>query len=348
MPLQVRKAKIGKRYSHRCRAEQRPPGSTCNPAPSRLLLMGARVRLRRRKSKGHPQESRRRYARWSFVGRSRPRWSSLPARSSHGNRSPRPLPSPCWRPGVGCSRCPQAVRRSRRPWLPPLPVAWAPSAASSRAPSIAAAWVGGAAPLVRLRRFVLRGATPTPPLSADFWVAGEGSEAPSGIDAPDRKSAAAGGSREASASGQPECSGVLRSCLTSQPASPGLAPLAPPHTGSPPAFARAPRPGLRRRVPVRSSPPHHASGPRSVAKSWECASGTSLVSAEVTGSRCRLRALSASSVVLVTPGASALVPRLCSLVAPAGTLDAAPSGGGRQLSFRLSPKQVGQLVGRGR
>jgi len=31
---------------------------------------------------------------------------------------------------------------------------------------------------------------------------------------------------------------VLRSCITPQPASPGLAPLAPPHTGSPPAFAR--------------------------------------------------------------------------------------------------------------
>jgi hypothetical protein len=41
----------------------------------------------------------------------------------------------------------------------------------------------------------------------------------------------------------------------------------------------------------------------------------------------------ASSAVLVVPGASALVPRLCSLVAPAGSLDAAPSGGKRQLSF---------------
>lgn len=81
---------------------------------------------------------------------------------------------------------------------------------------------------------------------------------------------------------------------------------------------------------------------------WECASGTSFVSAELVGSRCRLRALVASSVVLVTPGASALLRRLCSLVVPAGTLDAAPSGGGRQLSFRLSPKQVVQLVGRGR
>ncbi len=83
---------------------------------------------------------------------------------------------------------------------------------------------------------------------------------------------------------------------------------------------------------------------------WECASGTSIVSAERVGSRCRLRALSASSVVLVTPGASALLRRLCSLVAPAGTLDPAPSGGKRLVSFRLSPKQVGSTcwAGQGR
>lgn len=43
----------------------------------------------------------------------------------------------------------------------------------------------------------------------------------------------------------------------------------------------------------------------------------------------------ASSVVLVIPGASAFVPHLCSLVIPAGTLDAAPSGGMEQLSFVL-------------
>lgn len=93
-----------------------------------------------------------------------------------------------------------------------------------RAGSFAAAWWWRVAPLVRLRRLFLGVATPTPPLLRIFWVAVKGSQAPSGIDAPERKSAPTRrGSKEASASGQPECSGVLRSCLTSQPASPGLA-----------------------------------------------------------------------------------------------------------------------------
>jgi len=149
------------------------------------------------------------------------------------------------------------------------------------------------------------------------------------------------------------CCGVLRSFLTAQPASPGLAPLASSHRATPPAFASAPRPGLRRRVPVRSSPPHHASGPRSVATRKEHASGKSFVLAERVGSRCRLRALLASSVVLVAPGASSASPFVphcaapCSLSAPAGTPDAAPSGGGRRLSFRLSPKQVGATCSAG-
>lgn len=173
-------------------------------------------------------------------------------------------------------------------------------------------------------------------------MADEGSEAPSAIDAPERKSAAVGRGKEAPASGQPECSGVLRSFLTPQRASPRLAPLAPPHTGSPPAFARrAPRPGLRRRVAVRSSPPHHVSGPRSAAESLGMRFGN--VFREIGACWLALPPPGAHGIkrFLVTPGASALVPRLCSLVVPAGTLDAAPSGGGWQLSFRLSPKQVG-------
>lgn len=139
------------------------------------------------------------------------------------------------------------------------------------------------APLLRLRRLFLRGATPTPPLSWFFWVAVEGSEAPTGIDAPERKSAAAGGSKK------------LRAAFAPNPGS-GIVFRFVPHLHTMP-------------------PPRHLA-----AESWECASGTSFVLAESQGSRCRLRALMASSVVLVAPVASALVPRLCSLVAPAGTL----------------------------
>ena len=131
---------------------------------------------------------------------------------------------------------------------------------------------------------------PTPASASPFFgVAGDGSGAPSVIDVPERKSAAAGGSRDASVSGMAPCCGVLRSFLTPQPASPGLAPLASSHRATPPAFASAPRPGLRRRVSVRPSLPHHASGPRSAATRQERASGTSFGLAEVTGSRCRLR-----------------------------------------------------------
>jgi hypothetical protein len=109
-----------------------------------------------------------------------------------------------------------------------------------------------------------------------FGVAGDRSGVPSVIDAPERKPAAAGGSKDASASGMAPCAGVLRSFLTSQSASPALAPLAPLHRAMPPAFASAPHrlrppPRLRRHV--------------------------------------------------------ALLRRLCSLVVPAGSLDAAPCGG---------------------
>ena len=44
-----------------------------------------------------------------------PRWSTQAAHSSHANRSPRPLPSLCWRPPVSRSGCPQAVRRGCKP-----------------------------------------------------------------------------------------------------------------------------------------------------------------------------------------------------------------------------------------
>lgn len=55
----------------------------------------------------------------------------------------------------------------------------------------------------------------------------------------------------------------------------------------------------------------------------------------------------ASSVVHVTPGASAFVPHLCSLVVPAGTLDAAPSGGSGSYQFWPKPKQVGSTCSAG-
>ena len=84
------------------------------------------------------------------------------------------------------------------------------------------------------------------------------------------------------------CAGVLRSFLTPQPASPGLAPLASSHRATPPAFASAPRPGLRRRVALvpRCTPRLR---PPFAAERRERASGTSFVSAERVGSRCRLR-----------------------------------------------------------
>jgi hypothetical protein len=48
----------------------------------------------------------------------------------------------------------------------------------------------------------------------------------------------------------------------------------------------------------------------------------------------------ASSAVLVTPGASAFVPHLCSLVIPAGSLDPAPCGGKEHLSVLRSQNPV--------
>lgn len=60
-----------------------------------------------------------------------------------------------------------------------------------------------------------------------FGVAGDGSGAPSVIDAPERNPAAAGGSRDASASGMAPCAGVLRSFVAPQCAPRTLAPLGP-------------------------------------------------------------------------------------------------------------------------
>ena len=48
----------------------------------------------------------------------------------------------------------------------------------------------------------------------------------------------------------------------------------------------------------------------------------------------------ASSAVLVIPGASAFVPHLCSLVIPAGSLDPAPCGGKEHLSVLRSQNPV--------
>ena len=70
--------------------------------------------------------------RWAVA---RPRWSALAARSSHANRSPRPLPSSCW-------------RRSSRPLLSPLLASLSvvpPSRHRPLLPRIAAACVGGRA-----------------------------------------------------------------------------------------------------------------------------------------------------------------------------------------------------------
>jgi len=142
----------------------------------------------------------------------------------------RPLPpSPLLRRFRRASSC-----RTRPQTLPLRSVV--PPPLRSRAGSNAAAWLWRVAPLVRLRRFVLGGPHPRLRFPGFFGGCRRFGSARA-IDAPDKKSAAAGGRKETSASGQPECSGVLRSFLTPQPASPGLAPLAPPHTGSPPAFA---------------------------------------------------------------------------------------------------------------
>ena len=149
-------------------------------------------------------------------------------------------------------------------------------------------------------------------------------------------------------------------CAGVKSASPDLAPLAPLHRATPPAFASAPRhlrpqPRLRHRVPVRASLPHHASAPPPCSGVLGVRFGNVF---RVGGGRWLAlpppRALVASSVVLVAPGASsasAFVPHCaapCSLVAPAGTLDAAPFGGGGNYRFGFRQNKLGQLVGRGR
>lgn len=252
-------------------------------------------------------------ARWPFGGRSLVFRPALSGSFLATSFRPPAAPFGVLEPGVGCSRCRCRVRRSRKP----LRFVRRSSSLHCGAPSLRCGMGGRAAPLVRLRRFVFEDAHPR--LRFSLFRGGWRSFGRSIVTGvPDRKSAAAGGSRDASASGMEPCCGVpslLRRC--------GSAPPRASLRATPPAFAAAPRPGLRHRL--RSSA--RASGPRTVAARRERASGGRSLRAERVGSRCRLRALMASSAVLVTPGASALLRRLCSLVAPAGTLDAAPSGG---------------------
>ena len=92
-----------------------------------------------------------------------PRCSTLPARSSHGNRSPRPLPSLWNRPPVVRSFCPQAVSRGRRPFR------FVRSSLHFRAGSLRSGGGGRVAPLLALRD--LKKKMPTP-ASAEIvcWV----------------------------------------------------------------------------------------------------------------------------------------------------------------------------------
>ena len=114
---------------------------------------------------------------------------------------------------------------------------------------------------------------------------------------------------------------------SSPSASPDSAPLRPPHTAAPPASASDIEPFQNRassKSPVSSERIPRTAPPRA---STPCSFLTPRSSPRAASGRL------ASSAVLVVPGASALVPRLCSLVAPAGSLDAAPYSGKRQLSF---------------
>jgi hypothetical protein len=77
-----------------------------------------------------------------------------------------------------------------------------------------------------------------------------------------------------------------------------------------------------------------------VAMLWELRFGCVVRVVHIGGSRGHLRALTASSAVLVIPGASAFVPHLCSLVIPAGSLDPAPCGGKEHLSVLRSQNPV--------
>ena len=120
---------------------------------------------------------------------------------------------------------------------------------------------------------------------------------------------------------------------------PGSAPLHRlPARRPPPCRKEAPRPGLRHRA-WRSlhSLPHHASGPPRFPQ--RCCKKAHRVSLSCRPHRTLARpppGATASSDVLVTPGASAFVPHLCSLVVPAGSLDPAPCGGKEHLSVLRS------------
>jgi hypothetical protein len=131
-----------------------------------------------------------------------------------------------------------------------------------------------------------------------------------------------------------------------------------PH-GQPGGGARPPGSAPLHRLPARRPPPaakmlrapacgivlavrchsltHHASGPQ---KSRHNALGIALRERRSCRPHRTLArpppGATASSDVLVIPGASAFVPHLCSLVIPAGTLDPAPCGGKEHLSVLRS------------
>jgi hypothetical protein len=163
--------------AHRCRAKRRPPGSTCKPAPSRCLLMGAKCGCRR-SNKSAPQASRRRSRAGGSRGVSRRR--GLPQRLvprhivqavaaaalRRVGAARRPLPpSPLLTSLSSCLLMPDAAAdpsTSLRSFLAPL---------RCRAGSHAAAWVWRVAPLVRLRRLFLGVPHPRLRFSGSFgWL----------------------------------------------------------------------------------------------------------------------------------------------------------------------------------
>ena len=95
---------------------------------------------------GHPHESSRRYARWWFEGRSRPRWSA-PGGWLRCARRIAPLGRSLRRVGSGRRLLPGPLRvpRSRRPWLPPLRSPGLPRRRHPGRPPTAPAWWGGGA-----------------------------------------------------------------------------------------------------------------------------------------------------------------------------------------------------------
>ena len=179
--------------------------------------------------------------------------------------------------------------------------------------------------IVHLRWNVL-GATPTPALRVCFFCLGESgsvkTKAPSEIDPASLRSVTVQAAYEPA-----ECSGWFRSFLTPPCASPHSDPLRPPHTAAPPASASGSdlfRVVLRRSFSVN---PSHPLAQLRAAPPCRARSSHRIPAPRAASGRL------ASSAVLVIPGASAFVPHLCSLVVPAGSLDAAPSGG--KSSYRL-------------